>query len=195
MHVCAYDEALGVPTEQAATLALRTQQVVGFETGVSELVDPLGGSYLLEQLTDDLEIQIFAEMASIADKGGALACIENGYFTSSLSDSAYSQALEVDRGERKVIGVNSYVTEPVSFEVFETDPASEGSQIASVRALRISRDNASVAVALAKLHEIAAAGGNVVPPCVEAVAVYATVGEIVDVLRKIHGQWSPTKNF
>lgn len=195
MHVCAYDEALGVPTEQAATLALRTQQVVGFETGVSDLVDPLGGSYLLEQLTDDLEIQIFAEMASIADKGGALACIENGYFTSSLSDSAYSQALEVDRGERKVIGVNSYVTEPVSFEVFETDPASEGSQIASVRALRISRDNASVAVALEKLHEIAAAGGNVVPPCVEAVAVYATVGEIVDVLRKIHGQWSPTKNF
>lgn len=195
MHVCAYDEALGVPTEQAATLALRTQQVVAFETGVSEMVDPLGGSYLLEQLTDDLEKQIFAELALVEAKGGALTCIENGYFSTSLSDSAYAQAMAVDRGEKKVIGVNSFVTEQVSFEVFTPNPESEGSQIANLSALRASRDGNAVVAALANLHEIALAGGNVVPACVEAVAVYVTVGEIVEVLKKIHGQWRPSTAF
>jgi len=195
MHVCAYDEALGVPTAQAATLALRTQQVVAFETGVTEVVDPLGGSYLIEKLTDDLEREIFAELSLIEAKGGALACIENGYFSTSLSDSAYSQALLVDRGQKRVIGVNSFVTDPVSFEVFELDPASEGSQIKSVAALRASRDGLAVERALAKLHEVAIEGGNVVPPCVEAVSAYATVGEIVDVLRKVHGQWRPSTTF
>lgn len=195
LHVCAYDEALGVPTEQAATLALRTQQVVAFETGVTELVDPLGGSYLLEQLTDDLEIQIFAELELIKSKGGALACIENGYFSTSLSDSAFAQAVAIDRGERKVVGVNSFVADPVSFEVFVTNPESEGAQIASLTELRASRDSVAVETALANLQEIAVAGGNIVPACVEAVAVYATVGEIVNVLMKIYGRWRPSTTF
>ena len=132
MHVCAYDEALGVPTETAATLALRTQQVVAFETGVTTMVDPLGGSYVLEAMTDDLERQIMDEMQRIEDRGGALACIDSGYFATSLSDSAYEYALAVDSGERTVVGVNKFVTDPVAFEVFSLNPESEAAQVKSL---------------------------------------------------------------
>ena len=195
MHVCAYDEALGVPTEAAATLALRTQQIVAFETGVTGMVDPLGGSYVLEALTDQLEREILDEMHRIEQKGGALACIESGYFATALSDSAYEQALAVDSGEKQVIGVNRFVTDPVSFEVFGSDPESERSQVRAVEEVRARRDESAVTRALEELREAAARGDNVVPVCVTAVRAYATVGEIADVLRGAYGTWKPSGTF
>jgi methylmalonyl-CoA mutase N-terminal domain/subunit len=195
MHVCAYDEALGVPTETAATLALRTQQVVAFETGVTTMVDPLGGSVVLESMTDDLERRIRDEMERITNRGGALECIESGYFAESLSDSAYSQAQAVDSGEKTVVGVNSFVTDPVAFDVFAVDPESERAQVASLERVRAERDAAAVATGLESLRTAAAAGENVVPACVEAVQAYATVGEMADVLRSVYGTWQPSSAF
>jgi len=195
MHVCAYDEALGVPTETAATLALRTQQIVAFETGVTTMVDPLGGSVVLEAMTDDLERRIRDEMERISNRGGALECIESGYFAESLSDSAYAQAQAVDSGDRTVVGVNSFVTDPVAFDVFAIDPESERAQVANLERVKAERDEAAVAAGLNSLRVAAEAGDNVVPACVEAVQAYATVGEIADVLRGVHGTWQPSSAF
>lgn len=195
MHVCAYDEALGVPTETAATLALRTQQIVAFETGVTTMVDPLGGSVVLEAMTDDLERRIRDEMERISNRGGALECIESGYFAESLSDSAYAQAQAVDSGDRTVVGVNSFVTDPVAFDVFAIDPESERAQVANLERVKAERDEAAVAAGLNSLQVAAEAGDNVVPACVEAVQAYATVGEIADVLRGVHGTWQPSSAF
>ena len=195
MHVCAYDEALGVPTETAATLALHTQQIVAFETGVTTMVDPLGGSVVLEAMTDDLERRIRDEMERISNRGGALECIESGYFAESLSDSAYAQAQAVDSGDRTVVGVNSFVTDPVAFDVFAIDPESERAQVANLERVKAERDEAAVAAGLNSLQVAAEAGDNVVPACVEAVQAYATVGEIADVLRGVHGTWQPSSAF
>lgn len=195
MHVCAFDEALGVPTEAAATLALRTQQVVAFETGVTQLVDPLGGSELLEQLTDELERDIFAEMATIAKLGGALACVESGYFATKLSDSAYETALAIDSGDKKVVGVNTFVSETADFEVFALDKESEQRQIVSLNKVKESRNEKRLQESLEKLSSDAQAGVNIVPSVVVAVKEYATVGEITDVLREVYGKWQTTSNF
>ena len=195
MHVCAYDEALGVPTETAATLALRTQQIVAFETGLTSVVDPLGGSVVIEQLTDELESQIWDELDVIAARGGALACIESGYFATALGDSAYEYAQSVDSGERPVIGVNRFVTDHVAFDVFTIDPTSERSQVASLEAVRARRDDAAVTAGLAAVLAAAEAGENIVPACVQAVSAYATVGEICDVLRGVYGTWTPSGAF
>jgi methylmalonyl-CoA mutase N-terminal domain/subunit len=195
MHVCAYDEALGVPTETAATLALRTQQIVAFETGVTTMVDPLGGSVVLETMTDDLERRIRDEMERISNRGGALECIESGYFAESLSDSAYAQAQAIDLGDRTVVGVNSFVTDPVAFDVFAIDPESERAQVGNLERVKAERDEAAVAAGLNSLRVAAEAGDNVVPACVEAVQAYATVGEIADVLRGVHGTWQPSSAF
>ena len=195
MHVCAFDEALGVPTETAATLALRTQQIIAFETGVTTMVDPLGGAVVLESMTDDLERRIWDEMQRIVDKGGALDCIESGYFAESLSDSAYQQALAVDSGSKTVVGVNSFVTDPVAFDVFTVNPESERAQIQSVQKLRATRDSRAVQAGLDAVLGAAEAGENVVPACVHAVKAYATVGEISDVLRDVYGRWQPSGTF
>ena len=192
MHVCAYDEALGVPTETAATLALRTQQIVAFETGVTTMVDPLGGSYVLEALTDDIERQVWDERAAIDRRGGALACIESGYFQTALGDSAYEFAKSVDSGERTVVGLNRFTSAAAPFEVFAHDPASEAEQVSNLQRVRHTRDDQAVRAALAELDIAARAGENVVPACVTAVSAYATVGEMVDVLRAVYGRWEPT---
>lgn len=195
MHVCAYDEALGVPTEEAATLALRTQQIVAFETGVTTMVDPLGGSVELERLTDHLERAILDEMETVQRRGGALACIDSGYFATALSDSAYEHAVAVDSGEKVVVGVNRFVTDHVAFPVFTIDAESERQQVANLEAVKARRDPAAVAAGLDAVRAAAQAGENVVPACVEAVTAYATVGEIVDVLRGIYGRWTPVSAF
>lgn len=195
MHVCAFDEALGVPTEAAATLALRTQQVVAFETGVTQLVDPLGGSELLERLTDELERDIFAEMATIAQLGGALACVESGYFATKLSDSAYETALAIDSGDKIVVGVNTFVSESAGFEVFALDKESEQRQIVSLNKVKESRNETNLQESLEKLSSDARAGINIVPAVVVAVKEYATVGEITNVLREVFGKWQTTSNF
>ena len=159
------------------------------------MVDPLGGSYVLEALTDDIERQVLDEMAAIERRGGALACIDSGYLQSALGDSAYEYSKAVDSGERTVIGVNRFTSAAAPFEVFALDPASEAEQVANLLEVRARRDNAAVQAALADLEAAARAAENIVPACVTAVSAYATVGEIVDVLRGIYGRWQPTNTF
>lgn len=195
MHVSAYDEALGVPTESAATLALRTQQIVSFETGALDTADPLGGSYALESLTDHLERGILDALDDIERRGGALACIESGWFGSALSDAAYQHAREVDSGKRIVVGVNRFPSQADPLEVFTIAPQVELSQIASLGTLRRRRDAKAVAAALAAVQDAAMAEDNVVPASVEAIRAYATIGEIVDRLRLVYGAYTPSTSF
>ncbi|HZE38716.1 MAG TPA: methylmalonyl-CoA mutase family protein [Stackebrandtia sp.] len=192
LHVCAYDEALGVPTTEAATLALRTQQIVANETGVADVPDPLGGSYAVESRTDHCEHRIRAVMDDIAARGGALACIESGYQQSTLAESAYQQAQAVESGERVVVGVNRWASDPEPLDVFRIDPTTEAGQADAVRKLRASRDQSTVDATLGALETTARAGDNIVAACVDAVAAYATIGEIIERLRAVHGSWQPT---
>lgn len=195
LHVCAYDEALGVPTEAAATLALRTQQVIAHETGLTETLDPLAGSHAIEHLTADLESQIWAHMTDIHSRGGALPCIGSGWFQRELADAAYRHTVEVETGQRPVVGVNLFPSDPEPMEVFTVDPALEAQQVKALHQLRARRDPDAVERALDDLSAVAKSGDNVVPACVEAVEAYATVGEIVDRLRDVHGRWTPTTSF
>jgi methylmalonyl-CoA mutase N-terminal domain/subunit len=146
-------------------------------------------------MTDDLANQLWAMLDDIEKRGGALECISSGYFQKELSDSAYQLALEVDRGERIVVGVNKFKGESPSLEVFRVDPASEAAQVNALRQLKNERDNDRVTKALAALKEAAANEENTVPACIEAVKAYATVGEIVNVLREVYGKWTPNTVF
>ena len=195
LHVSAYDEAVGVPTEAAATLALRTQQVVAHETGLTQTVDPLAGSYAVEALTDDLEERIVAEMEAVAAQGGSLACIESGWYADRLAESAYRHARSVDDGERVVVGVNRWPSAAEPLEVFAADPDGEARQVAGVRRVREQRDDTAWREAIDRLRADAAARVNVLPACVAAVRAYATVGEICEVLVDVHGPWQPTRAF
>jgi len=195
MHVCAYDEAVGVPTEAAATLALRTQQIVAFETGLTETVDPFGGSHAIEALTTETAASIDALLAEIESRGGALACIESGWFQDEIAGSAYRQAQAVEAGEKPVIGVNRFASPSEPIAVFRSDPAGEQRQRDSLRALRERRSQSDVTRCLDLVESAARSGANVVPACVEAVKVYATVGEIVGRLRAVFGEWRPSGAF
>jgi methylmalonyl-CoA mutase N-terminal domain/subunit len=195
MHVSAYDEALGVPTEAAATLALRTQQVVAFETGLTETVDPFAGSYAVETLTDELAGDVRALLRDIERRGGALACIESGWFGTELAEAAYRHTQEVEAGERVVVGVNRFSSPTEPLEVFAVDPQAEATQVGSLARVRAEREAGAVRDALDALRSAAAGGENVVPATVQAVKAYATVGEIVDVLRSVHGGWTPTATY
>jgi methylmalonyl-CoA mutase N-terminal domain/subunit len=195
MHVSAYDEALGVPTEQAATLALRTQQVVAFETGLTTTLDPFAGSYAVEALTDEIEQQIVELMKHIDERGGALQCIDDGWFAQELADAAYRLNQQVESGERTVIGVNKFPSETEPLEVFRISPGVEESQRQAVADVRARRDGAAVQAALEDLRKAAEAGDNVLPATITAVKAYATIGEIVAVLREVYGSWQPTAVF
>lgn len=195
MHVSAYDEAVGVPTEAAATLALRTQQVVAFESGLTETVDPFGGSHAVEALTSELEAEIWAVLEQVDRRAGAIECIESGWFERELADAAYEHQQQIDSGERVVVGVNRYPAESEPLEVFAIDPAVEQAQAQALAELRAKRDADAVRSALDALRSAAAGGENVVPVTVDAVKAYATVGEIVAVLREVHGSWRPNSAF
>lgn len=195
LHVSAYDEALGVPTEHAATLALRTQQVVAFETGLTTTLDPLAGSYAVETLTDELEATIWSLMEDIEERGGALEAIGSGRFARDLSEAAYRLSQQVETGERTVVGVNRYPAPTEPLEVFTIDPSTEEGQAESVRRLRQTRDQAAVDAALAQLAEDVREGRSVMPATIAAVKAYATLGEVVEVLRGELGSWRPSAEF
>jgi len=195
MHVSAFDEALGVPTEEAAMLALRTQQVIAFETGVLATADPLAGSYEIERLTDELADAMWALLEDIEKKGGALACINDGWFATQLSDKAYEFAMSIDSGERKLVGVNIFKADTPPYAPFEINPESEAGQVKALQNLRAKRDNSLVQKTLSDLHDVAKSGENIMEACIAAVRAYATVGEIVDELRKVYGKWQPTRTF
>jgi methylmalonyl-CoA mutase N-terminal domain/subunit len=187
MHVCAFDEALGVPTERAAHLALRTQQVVAYESGLVQTVDPMGGAWAVEELTAETASLIEELLDQIAARGGAVRCIESGWFTSLIEESAFQHATEVDSGDRVVVGVNRWRVPADPFQVFRIDPASEQRQAARLAELRSGRDQALVDAGLAAIEQATRQERNVIPAVIEAVEAEATVGEIVATLRACYG--------
>jgi len=193
LHTNAFDEAIGLPTPDAARLALRTQQVLAFESGLTDTVDPLAGSYYVESLTDSLEAAAVAYMEEIDRRGGAVAAIEQGYVQEEIERAAYAAALAVERGESVVVGVNRFVVpEDAPIRPFPIDPELEARQIERVRRHRLERDGAACERALARLAQTATGEGNLLYPMKEALRLGATLGEVSDVLRRVFGEYERT---
>jgi methylmalonyl-CoA mutase N-terminal domain/subunit len=190
LHTNGRDEALALPTEESARIALRTQQIVAYESGVANTVDPFAGSYYIERLTNDIELGAEALLDRIASLGGTLSAIETGYIQRQIQDSAYRAQMAIDAGEAIVVGVNRYSSEqPDRIEVFSLDPALEHAQAGRVRALRDRRDRARWTEALGAVTTAARGNDNLVPPIIAAVEAQATVGEIADTLRGVFGEY------
>jgi methylmalonyl-CoA mutase N-terminal domain/subunit len=188
LHTNALDEAYALPTEDAAVLALRTQQVIACETGVTETVDPFGGSYYLERLTLDLEKRCFAEFEKIEAMGGMVAAVEQGYPQREIARSSYEYQRSIEDKERLVVGVNAFVDpDETPLETLYIDEEVSRRQCARLQKLRNERDNAAVEKALGRLRDTAAGTGNLMPPILDAVRAYATLGEMCDVLRGVFG--------
>jgi methylmalonyl-CoA mutase N-terminal domain/subunit len=189
LHCNGLDEALGLPTESAARLALRTQQIIAAETGVANTVDPVGGSYVIEEMTDRIEREAAAIMERIDTAGGTLAAIEAGLIQREVQESAYKAQQAIDAATTVVVGVNRFGTdEATSIDVFQVDPEIERQQVERVRAVRASRDHQAWTHALARVKDVARGDGNVVPAIIAAVEARATVGEISDALRTVFGE-------
>jgi methylmalonyl-CoA mutase N-terminal domain/subunit len=196
LHTNSYDEAIALPTEKAARLALRTQQVIAYETDVTKTVDPFAGSYAVESLTDELETEARRLMDRVEELGGAVHAIEQGFQKNEIEKSAYRVALEIDNDERVVVGVNRYRTdEEEPYEPLRVDPAIEEQQAERLSALRAERDQGAVDKHLAALQEAARGTDNVLYPMKEALRARATVGEVCNALRDVWGLYSPPDAF
>jgi methylmalonyl-CoA mutase N-terminal domain/subunit len=194
LHTNGFDEALGLPTERAAKLALRTQQVIGYESGVTETVDPLAGSYYVEWLTDEVERLAVEYIERIDEMGGAVAAIEAGYLQDEIEQAAYEFAKGVDSGEKVVVGVNRFAeAAAVEPDVFPIDPALQQTQIDGVRAVRARRDQAAVDALLADVAAAARGTQNLLVPMRAALKAEATLGEVSDVLRDAFGEYQPAR--
>jgi methylmalonyl-CoA mutase, N-terminal domain len=189
LHTNSLDEALSLPTADAATLALRTQQIIAHESGVTHLVDPLGGSYFVEKLTLDLEREAYAYFETIDRLGGMVAAIEQGYPQKEIAESAYRFQQSVERSEKIIVGVNGYTEEHEPVPILYIDEAAAEHQTARVRRLRGERDQAAVGRALDALERGAAGDENTMPLLIDAVRAYATVGEMCDALRQVWGEY------
>ncbi|MEB2288200.1 MAG: methylmalonyl-CoA mutase family protein [Anaerolineae bacterium] len=188
LHTNSLDEALALPSEQAVTIALRTQQIIAHETGVTHTVDPLGGSFYLERLTNDLEEEAYTYFRRIDDLGGVLACVENGFFQQEIADSAHRFQREVDARQRTIVGVNAFQSdEPLRIPLLKMNPQGYERQAARLAALRESRDAVAVGHALDGLRQAAQGTENVMPHLLDAARAYATLGEIMDALREVFG--------
>jgi methylmalonyl-CoA mutase N-terminal domain/subunit len=188
LHTNARDEALALPTQEAAELALRTQQIIAYESGVDDSVDPLAGSYYVESLTDTIEEKANAYIQLIDDMGGALPALEQGYQMSEIHKSAFQLQREIEEKKRIVVGVNRYQSEAPSIEKLQhIDPNETKKQIERLNKVRQERDDSSVRSALAHLEEVALGDSNTVPAILKCVEVYTTVGEISDVFRGVFG--------
>ena len=199
LHTNGFDEALALPTEAAARLALRTQQVIAYESGVADTVDPLGGSYYVEALTDEIERRAGEYMETIAgfEPGGGmgmLRAIEQGYVQREIQNAAYAYQREVEAGEAVVVGVNRFAGEAGGVEVpiQRIDPDLERRQVERLRAMRDRRDKGVWEAALRGVKDAATSGENLMPRILEAVEAYATVGEIADTLRGVFGEFRET---
>ena len=196
LHTNSFDEAIALPTQKAARLALRTQQVLAYETDVCGTVDPFAGSYVIESLTDEIDDAASALIDRIMDMGGAVAAIEQGFQKSEIERSAYEVALQIDSGERTVVGVNRFtVDEREHYEPLRVDPAIESEQVARLGALRAVRDGTEVARLLDRVREAARGDANLLYPMKEALRANATIGEVSDALRDVWGQYQPTDTF
>jgi len=192
LHTNGKDEALSLPTEQSVRTALRTQQILAHESGVADTIDPLGGSYYVESLTDDLEAEAFEILAEVDRRGGMLDAVESGWVKRQIQDVAFDRQEEIESGDRVVVGVNEFqVDDEPHVDVEEADVDDETRQQERLQAVKADRDDAAVEAALATVREAAAGDDNVMPPIVDAVKAYATVGEISDVLREEFGEYRP----
>jgi methylmalonyl-CoA mutase N-terminal domain/subunit len=190
LHTNGYDEALSLPTEQAAAIALRTQQVIAYESGVTQTVDPLGGSYFVEALTEKIKDAARKYINTIDAMGGAVAAIEQGYIQEQIAQRAYEYQMAIESGDKIIVGVNKFVTkeEPVK-NVFRVDDSIRELQSKKLGKLRSERNQELVNKALSDLHEALQAEKNIMPYVIDAVTVYCTLGEIADTLRRVYGEY------
>ena len=190
LHTNSQDEALALPSAEAVTIALRTQQIIAEESGVTNTIDPLGGSYFVEAQTNRIESQVYDYFRRIEDLGGMLPAIDKGFFQSEISDAAYRYQREIDGNERCIVGVNAYNDDkPVKIPILEMDPQGYERQLARLEDVRKTRDNDQVAKSLARLRKVCEGSENTMPFILEAVRSYATLGEIVDVMRDVFGTY------
>ncbi len=196
LHTNSYDEALALPSPKAARLALRTQQVLASETDLTKTVDPFAGSYAVESLTDAVEAEARRLMAAVEERGGAVAAIEQGFQKAEIERSAYAVAQQVESGERVVVGVNRYVQQDEEpYQPLLVDAAVETAQRGRLARVRADRDAVEVSAALNAVRAAAGGTANVLPPIKRALAAYATVGEVCDVLREVWGSYRPADAF
>ena len=190
LHTNSLDEALALPTEKAVLIALRTQQVIAHESGVVNTVDPLGGSYFIESLTDETERAAIDYLNRIDALGGVLACILNGFFQREIAESAYRYQQEIDQHKRTIVGVNDYIMEEhISVPTLYIDRVGERAHLERLNRVRRERDNAAVERSLENLRRVAQGTENTMPAIIEAVKTYATLGEIMDVFRSVFGDY------
>lgn len=194
LHTNGYDEALGLPTAKAAKIALRTQQVLGYESGITDTVDPLAGSYFVERLTDEVEAAAWEYLERIDAMGGSVAAIEAGFLQDEIESAAYAYAKSIDDGEKVIVGVNKFVDDQAEpADVFPIDPEFQKLQAERVAKLKASRDQPAVDRALADLEAAARGTQNLLVPMKEALRCHATLGEVSDVLRAVFGVYTPVR--
>jgi methylmalonyl-CoA mutase N-terminal domain/subunit len=190
LHTNSYDEALALPTEQAARIALRTQQIIAYESGAAQTIDPLAGSYYIETLTNEIEKRAAEYLGKVEVLGGMLKAIERGFVQQEIQNAAYEYQQQVDSQEAVVVGVNRFeVEEEKAIPIQRIDPALEPKQVERVRALRTKRDSGPWKAALAGVEDAARSGANVMPKILTAVEANATVGEISDAMRRVFGEY------
>jgi methylmalonyl-CoA mutase N-terminal domain/subunit len=197
LHTNSFDEALALPTEDAVRIALRTQQVIAHETGVVNTIDPLGGSYYVEHLTNTLEREAYDYFERIEKLGGVVEAIKENFFQREIAEASFRFQSEVERGERVIVGVNRFEDpNEREIEILKIDAALEQKQIDRVQALRARRDSASAESALAQLtRDAAEADTNLMPAIIDASRAYVTMGEMCDALRETWGVWRETPVF
>jgi methylmalonyl-CoA mutase N-terminal domain/subunit len=196
LYNASYDEVLGTPSEEAAKISIRIQQILAHELGITSTVDPLGGSYFIETLTTEIEREISEEFEKVEALGGAIAAIEKGYYLSAITEGANRRQKEFERGERVSIGVNKWRIETKPpYGAFRIDPMIETKQVERLSKVKRERNERRVKEALQYVREVAQGEGNLVPPSLEAVRAYATIGEICDVLRSVFGEYQAREYF
>ena len=191
LHTNSFDEALCLPSEEAVTVALRTQQILANESGVVNTADPLGGSYYIEALTNEMERKAMDYIQKVDEMGGAIVAIEKGFFQKEIADSAYKYQKETDEKKRTIVGVNDYTTkeEKCPIELSRIDPKVEQQQVDNLQKLKRERNNKKVKETLEKLHYAVQKDENLMPTIIEAIKAYATIGEITEVLRQVYGEY------
>ena len=191
LHTNSRDEALALPSQESVQIALRTQQIIGYETGAADTVDPLAGSYYIESLTSEIEKQASNYIKKIDDMGGAVRAVECGFIEEEILDSAYRFQKDVESGSRVIVGVNRFQTEEkLPSGLLRVDPEVRERQLKRLEALRSRRDSSAVTAALSTLEKTASGNGNLMPPILDAVRKEATLGEICNVLRRVFGEYT-----
>ncbi|MCA9920111.1 MAG: methylmalonyl-CoA mutase, partial [Anaerolineales bacterium] len=192
LHTNSMDEALALPSEEAVTIAMRTQQIIAEESGVANTIDPLAGSFFVEHETNKIEAQVYEYWQQVEELGGVLPAIEQGFYQREISNAAYQYQREIDQNERTIVGVNGFVdqTEDIRIPILKMDPQGYERQVARIQRVKAERDSDKVGAALQALREAAQGTANTMPFIIDAVREYATLGEITDVFREVFGKYA-----